>query len=183
MRALLPLLLLLGACAEAEDADHDGISPPDDCDDADPFVYPGAPDTPGDGVDSDCLDGDPPYAFLGEWELTGLTASYAGLYLFVEGTVTGELEAREDQTVDLQIAGSLNPDLLGGSYDITVVVAGTWSTIPGRDSFSLFAEGENFGEQMHVALDCQMEDDTLGCEGELKALEISLDAEATYIRG
>jgi MYXO-CTERM domain-containing protein len=29
-------------------------SPADDCDDTDPNVYPGAPETPGDGVDQDC---------------------------------------------------------------------------------------------------------------------------------
>ncbi len=37
------------------DLDGDGYSPDQaDCHDHDPSVYPGAPDTPGDGVDSDC---------------------------------------------------------------------------------------------------------------------------------
>ena len=45
------------ACSE-EDADNDGFSPCDgDCDDDDEDVNPGAPETPGDGVDSNC-DGD-----------------------------------------------------------------------------------------------------------------------------
>ena len=43
------------------DRDHDGFTAAfggGDCDDHDPHVYPGAPDTPGDGIDSDCFAGD-----------------------------------------------------------------------------------------------------------------------------
>jgi hypothetical protein len=40
------------------DADADGFSTPEDCDDADPDVFPGAPDVPYDGVDSDCAGDD-----------------------------------------------------------------------------------------------------------------------------
>jgi hypothetical protein len=36
------------------DADHDGYTPPADCDDADRHVYPGAPEVPNDGIDQDC---------------------------------------------------------------------------------------------------------------------------------
>ena len=36
------------------DADHDGISPPADCDDFNNKVYPGAPEVPNDGIDQDC---------------------------------------------------------------------------------------------------------------------------------
>ncbi|MDP6944684.1 MAG: putative metal-binding motif-containing protein, partial [Myxococcota bacterium] len=45
------------ACA-ACDADGDGSCPPDDCNDADPNVYPGAPEKCNDGVDQDCQGGD-----------------------------------------------------------------------------------------------------------------------------
>jgi hypothetical protein len=40
-------------CA-ATDVDEDGYSPPEDCDDGDSAVYPGAPEPCGDGVDQDC---------------------------------------------------------------------------------------------------------------------------------
>ncbi len=40
-------------CAKT-DLDEDGYSPPDDCDDGDATVYPGAPERCGDGVDQDC---------------------------------------------------------------------------------------------------------------------------------
>jgi hypothetical protein len=41
------------------DVDGDGISPPVDCDDANPDIFPGAPETPDDGIDSNC-DGEDP---------------------------------------------------------------------------------------------------------------------------
>ena len=41
-------------CADPEDADCDGFLIEDDCDDADPTVYPGAPEICGDGVVNDC---------------------------------------------------------------------------------------------------------------------------------
>jgi hypothetical protein len=37
-----------------EDLDGDGFTRDEDCDDTDATVYPGAPETPGDGVDSNC---------------------------------------------------------------------------------------------------------------------------------
>jgi hypothetical protein len=36
------------------DLDHDGVAKPEDCNDADPAIRPGAVDTPNDGVDQDC---------------------------------------------------------------------------------------------------------------------------------
>ncbi len=44
--------------APVVDADGDGYPAPEDCDDADPAVFPGADDPPYDGVDSDCAGDD-----------------------------------------------------------------------------------------------------------------------------
>ena len=65
--AVALLGLGLGACTEKEavalygmpgsgylDADADGSRASLDCDDTDPDVFPGAPETSGDGVDSNC---------------------------------------------------------------------------------------------------------------------------------
>lgn len=40
------------------DADGDGYDSIDDCDDSDAEIYPGAEETPGDGIDSNCNDSD-----------------------------------------------------------------------------------------------------------------------------
>ena len=49
----------VSTCA-ACDGDFDGVCPPSDCNDADPKVFPGAPDKCNDGVDQDCIGGDLP---------------------------------------------------------------------------------------------------------------------------
>ncbi len=51
-----------GTCrpCEAGDGDCDGFPASVDCDDNDPAVHPGAADRCGDGMDQDCVGGDPP---------------------------------------------------------------------------------------------------------------------------
>ena len=48
------------AFCDPEDKDLDGFTPPNDCDDTDPLVYPGAQEKCGDGKDQDCVAGDLP---------------------------------------------------------------------------------------------------------------------------
>jgi hypothetical protein len=57
-----------------EDADGDCHSPPEDCDDNDPYVYPGADEVPYDGKDNDCAgDGD-----LTDWDGDGYDGEAVG---------------------------------------------------------------------------------------------------------
>ena len=46
------------SAALERDLDHDGVSSPQDCDDRDPAIHPGAVDVPGNGIDEDCSGGD-----------------------------------------------------------------------------------------------------------------------------
>jgi hypothetical protein len=45
---------IYGAPIQREDSDGDGSDESEDCDDDDETVYPGAGETPGDEVDSNC---------------------------------------------------------------------------------------------------------------------------------
>lgn len=178
---LLLVSLLSVGCGR--DADLDGFTARDDCDDTNPFIYPGAPDTPGDGVDGDCLDGDPPLLYLDDWEVETLNAGYAGLFLFEEGSEGGELQIDADYSVDLEVFGTLDPDVFGRPIPIEIVLEGAISPVPEPGALTLYAEGENFDEQMHADWDCVAEEDTLYCVGELKALDISLELDAVFVRG
>lgn len=42
------------ACSPGTDQDGDGACAPTDCDDRAPAVFPGAPDSAGDGIDQNC---------------------------------------------------------------------------------------------------------------------------------
>ncbi len=84
------------------DADGDGFVDDEDCDPDDPAIYPGAPDTPGDGVDSDCngvdeyegpvgvaLEGETSVQLNEEWAIQG-AAEPAVHFLSVQGVSDGE---------------------------------------------------------------------------------------------
>jgi len=83
---LLAASLLPGLSACATDADGDRYSPPDDCNDDDASVYPGADELPGDGIDSNCDGADNP--ILGDDDDTGGNED-PGVFDTTE-TVTGD---------------------------------------------------------------------------------------------
>ena len=180
MRRILLMGLLVAGCGR--DEDFDGFEQKSDCDDTDSLIYPGAPDTPGDGVDSDCVGGDPELSYLGGWSIVDLTASYSAIQLFVAGTSSGEISVGEDMSASVALGGTLNPDIVGVSYDITLVMQGWISPVDGPSQFVLYAEGVNYDEAMHLDWDCAEDADGLACSGELKALDASLNAEAILAR-
>jgi hypothetical protein len=47
-----------GSSPAPVDRDGDGVSPPEDCSDTNSTVWPGAPESPGNGIDDDCMGGD-----------------------------------------------------------------------------------------------------------------------------
>ena len=51
-----------GAIVTLEDVDEDGYNTSEDCDDTNPDIHPGAEETAGDGVDSNCDGEDDPQA-------------------------------------------------------------------------------------------------------------------------
>ncbi len=68
-----------GTTTGPADADHDGVSPPVDCNDASAAIHPGARDVPGDGVDQDCSGADArlplmPARVRDRWTVTGTRA-------------------------------------------------------------------------------------------------------------
>lgn len=175
-------MILALALACSSDRDFDGFANADDCDPDDAYVYPGAPDDPGDGVDADCDGVDPAFAFLGGWTLTTLDTDYAGFALFEEGTASGSLAIADNLATTVTIAAQLNEEVVGVNYPVEITLAGWASPLDGPDLFTLYAETVAFDEQMHVDWDCAVLDGpTVACAGELKALEISIGSTSTYV--
>jgi hypothetical protein len=66
-------------CPDIVDNDHDGFSPPADCNDSNPAIHPGAVDTPGDRIDQNCDGRDAPFprissAINNTWGVRGSSA-------------------------------------------------------------------------------------------------------------
>ncbi len=128
--------------AELQDADGDGSPDSDDCDDGDPYVYPGAPDTCHDGIDTNCdgvdascdwttgthdfsEDGVVLYARGGEW---GVVGACGGSDL--DGDGVGDLVSRgwyypDGGLVQVVLGGAPFPPVPDASYDYATLWSGT----------------------------------------------------------
>lgn len=182
MRWLAPVLAL-SACG-GSDADYDGFASGDDCNDDDEFVYPGAPEIAGNGIDEDCDGADPAYSIIGDWNITGFEADYSGFLLFIPGTGRGRLTVADDLAMTLDVTATLDPQVAGVPFDLSLILEGTTSPIPGPERFVLYGETDLYGEVVHVHTDCEITNTStdMTCIGEIKALGGGFLSVATFTR-
>jgi len=174
---------------DGSDADYDGVADLWDCDPDDASVYPGAPDAPEDGVDSDCDGKDPTYEWRGDWEVTDVQAIYSTYPILVPGGADGELSIGDDGDVGLDAEALLDPSLTGVPFDVFAGLdfGGHAAPQARADQLMLYVDGgvvvPGLGEEVSYAdLLCTVDGDAMHCKGTLKALDITLDTEAWFER-
>lgn len=176
------LALLLAGCG---DQDFDGFTT-GDCDPDDATVYPGAPDLPRDGIDSDCDGSDPEYPYVDEWELLDLAAEFAGLQAVIPGTAAGTLTLDGNDGAETRLIVPVSPDV--APITLPVNVTGSTSALPGGQGFQLDVADIILERQIAFDWLCNLEladdsaDDVLHCEGALLAFGINLDSTADFQR-
>jgi hypothetical protein len=113
---------------DAFDADGDGHLAPgcgDDCDDGNADAHPGALDVCGDGVDSDCLDGDPTCSFSGTISLSDADSkswSAGPTQEFGRVIAVGDVDGNGE--IDVVGGAQYMNDYLGGGYVVYGPLAG-----------------------------------------------------------
>lgn len=177
------MILLLLACG---DRDYDGFVGGDDCAPDDPLVYPGAPDVPGDGIDSDCDGEDAPYRFVGDWDLVDLAAEFAGIQAVEPGQAFGSIVVHDASSMEARLTVPVSPDLV--ALTLPLNVQGDVSPLPLANDFHVSIRDVLLDEQINIEWDCSVDpgldedDDVLGCAGALLVLGVNLDSSATFER-
>ncbi len=126
--ALVALTALVGCpsgTTGGSDEDGDGYSPPDDCNDADDTIHPGAEDTEGDLVDSDCDGGDGPAADDDDATDDDDAASVD----------PGDFDTTEAVTGDFSCVGNLPVATVGTTGDLVGLVEDFQDEIPVPGAF------------------------------------------------
>jgi hypothetical protein len=172
------LLLLVSGCAP-DDLDYDGVAGDADCAPEDPRIYPGAPDVPGDGIDSDCDGEDAPLPYIGEWRVTDLQAAYSTFSAILPGSTVGDLVIAPDGATTLTATADLDPDLVGAALPIALDFSGLASRTPEDGRVALYLNGTLdafvLQESSFSDLLCGVEPNALSCDGTLKALDTTLE--------
>ncbi len=184
MRSLLlgALAPLLGCGASpsstAEDNDYDGFLANEDCDDTNPWVHPGAPEEPGDGVDANCDGEDGEHPFAGTWALTFISAGFSGFEILLPDQESGELTIASDLQTDLFIHAEVDPSVAPLVLDLELNGEAVTDSSPG--SFTLVAAGDWGSEEVNVGWACSSDELEMTCEGGLKMLGYSFDSVADF---
>jgi len=196
---LAPWCVLLVACKSAPppapvgDADFDGVPDDEDCAPDDPSIYPGAYDAPGDGIDADCDDEDPPHPWLGEWEMVDASALYSTYPVLLPESGEGLLDIGADGQVSLDGQSSLDPTVTETPFPIPagLVFSGHAAPQSRSDQLMLYLEGEvsvvlpgviEYYETSYADVLCTVDGDDMSCVGTLKALDATLDSSLRFER-
>lgn len=139
-----------------EDMDGDGFIGADDCDDTDPYTYPGAKEFPGDGIDQDCDGSEPPLNEPGQplanpsfdiqdggtptdWQAAGAGWAWQGegTEIFNVNGGTGEIFSAHSGAGSLKLWGDYGNDTFADGVYQEFVPSGGW--LPANQKFWLDA--------------------------------------------